>query len=321
MKTMEIYVAFDGTVKVLEGMRVIRNDSRKEFIHLGAGAFGRRMGFDKNYPPEVLDVSHPSEKYQNFRCFSVAIKTVTPRVKGGESFTVLAALKPGEKDGDEILLRVTIKHSKTAQLIFDLDYSETMEVLAAGAVVDMNSNGEITDSYPDFLLVLGKGESISFYTKGGDWRLTNIGAGDTLLVKASSKKQLAGKLEAEIKKVASDLPSSKDRKSPKPAKGDKPKRVKHVAWPLKPPSTSSVEMVVPDAGNDDSALAQALIRELVKPATIKSEPAPEPAPAPTPAPTPAPAPAPAPEPTSDEVMMAFFGMPSSNWETSVVIGL
>jgi len=281
MECKEIFVDRQGMVKVLGGLRVIRDDSGKEFIHLGAGAFGRRMGFDKYYPPEVLDVSHPREKYQNFRCFSVAIKTVTPRVKGGESFTVLAALKPGEKDGDEILLRVTIKHPKTSQLIFDLDYPETMEVLAAGAVVDMNSNGEITDSYPDFLLVLGKGESVSFYTKSGDWRLTNIGAGDTLLVKASSKKQLAGKLEAEIKKVASDLPSTKDQKSPKPTKTKKPK---HVAWPLKPPTTSPVEMVVPGAGNDDSPLAQALIRELLKPATIESEPTPEPTPAPAPEP-------------------------------------
>jgi hypothetical protein len=72
------------------------------------------------------------------------------------------------------------------------------------------------------------------------------------------------------------------------------------------------------SGNVDSAL---VIRELVKPAVIDinndgisasseemiiCEP---------------PTPAPAPEPTSDEVMMAFFGMPSSSWETSVGIGL
>lgn len=235
MLTKEITVDFSGIVLARDGLRVIadRFEKGKHFILLGAGPDIAKISFDRRFPPLVQDVSHPSDTLKNLRIFSAVVKQINPATAGAKSFTVLASPRVYEMEGDEVMVRVLMKHPKTPPLIYRCDLSDNTTVISEGVVRDFDGT-----VYPDRLLILPKGEQLRLTTKAGEWLVVNHGAGVVQVVQVRKglgesplKKALASKL------AESQKPSGK-------AKTGKPARLK-----VNPPAElvkTAVQAVCPE---------------------------------------------------------------------------
>lgn len=247
MLCKEIFVNHQGIVTVLEGIRVIKTQLGKCFVKLGDAEGGRRIIMDSLYPPEVLDISDPSEPHRKYRIFEAAVKTIKPR-NGGSEFMVLSACKPGALPQEGILLRLASKFSNTPPLIFGIKIPETAQVLAEGFV----DGGLSHDLYADRLLVLPKGAELRFETTGGRWLFVNHGAGFVQLIKLNhevlGESPLAMGLQNSLKKTPIIPPTKQNNRK------ERSVSAASQAIELKSESESSL---LPD-----TALGQALYRAM-----------------------------------------------------------
>lgn len=163
MLCYEVFCDFEGNLSILAGIRVSQNtQTGKSSLPLGSFEGIRSVAFDKKFPPHVL-VTKIGDK-QLRRIFSAKIKDITP--ENQNPFRVLGALKPGENEGEAVLLRVLSKHPRTPPLIWDIECVRGGELVADGYVEDNFGN-----AHPDQLFILQPGAKLFCQTRAGNWLL------------------------------------------------------------------------------------------------------------------------------------------------------